>query len=713
MLQSTYNASSMLRSDYGPLERIGGTESNVFRGRGNDGRFVALRFISCDVAPVRSALINLVQTASLIRHPMLAAVGGCQSYSGGLCIVSEFVPGIPLDHWIAQHGLPSLRMTVDLVRRLCLGLHALHQRSLAHGVVHPGNIMVLSPDTRPGGRIVAKLLDVGVPAWLRTWPPSSASVRYLAPELVRVTSEEVAPASACADVFACGGLLHYLCTGEPPIPVPSSTQLIAAPQSTPLPRPSEINPEISPELEYVMLRALSLEPSQRLANTGDLAIALGHVEAQWDGADVERVMPSDAHRAHRHTTSPDALTPVVNPRGMRAANMNGSSSQPSVIGRVFPSALPRGVAQTSPPQPSPLPEPEIEPESRVASVVQSAAPRSQHVRARAAIATSGHYPKIDWPAKQRPSPYVVASIGLGAAAVFCLAYFASRPDETTAAAATVAHTPSRPGAIMPAAPVPQRVRIDNDRAELSNAGAPKVPAETQVAELSRDEREFVRTQRIRPRRAREADHTREDVTKPAEVEPSQPSAAPVLTLEPLDAARKPHDKPQQIEPPAPKQDAAPPPQHAALTAEAPAAPPPVAAVPAALEEHAPVEAVPAKVAAAAPREELAPQAKPARAARHMAIEDVSVRGSLSASVVRRAIERIRPQLQRCVREHTGEAAQREPVRVTATIDEIGRASEPSVSGAAPALRECVLSATSKLVADRPDTGTVKVSWTLQ
>jgi len=172
MLASRYNASSMLQSDYGLLEQVGSLDSPVFRGRGNDGGLVALRFWRGEDERIRSTLLDMVYASSLIRHPMLSAVGGCQSFGGSiLCVVSEFVPGVTLDRWLSDAGQPGLRIALDLVRRLCLGVNAIHLRGLTHSALHPGNLMVLHPETQPGGRIVAKLLDVGVPALLHGWPP--------------------------------------------------------------------------------------------------------------------------------------------------------------------------------------------------------------------------------------------------------------------------------------------------------------------------------------------------------------------------------------------------------------------------------------------------------------------------------------------------------------------------------------------------------------
>jgi hypothetical protein len=115
---------------------------------------------------------------------------------------------------------------------------------------------------------------------------------------------------------------------------------------------------------------------------------------------------------------------------------------------------------------------------------------------------------------------------------------------------------------------------------------------------------------------------------------------------------------------------------------------------------------------------LPPTAKPEtppHGPRPVEIGDIRVKGSMSPAAVRRAIERVKPLLHRCVQAF----GQKDPaltnqVELSATIDEIGRARAPSAWGTAPpALNECFVSASSKLVADSPDTGTVRVTWTVE
>jgi hypothetical protein len=96
------------------------------------------------------------------------------------------------------------------------------------------------------------------------------------------------------------------------------------------------------------------------------------------------------------------------------------------------------------------------------------------------------------------------------------------------------------------------------------------------------------------------------------------------------------------------------------------------------------------------------------------IEGIVVRGSLPTSLVKRALDRIRPQLNACYA-RAAQAAGRNgfgELDVETQIDERGRARNAHAHGAKlPQLDACVAEATSKLVSEKaPDTGTVSASW---
>lgn len=685
MLPSLYNATAMLRSDYGPLERLGGDGSSVYRGRGNDGTFVALRFLRTEDESVRDALNHTVLTASAIRHPMLAAVGGCQRFAGDtLCIVSEYVPGQPLDRWIQDHGLPPLRMTVDFVRRLCLGLHAAHQRELTHGALHPGNLMVLQPDTRPGGRIVAKLLDVGVPVWVRPWPPQLSAAQFLAPELLRKdTQAEVPgiPGDVSTDVYACGALLHYLCTGVPPLQSSSLPQLMAAANvARPIGRPSYVNPDIPSELEDVIMSALTVDPDERIPNCAELALGLGDIETLWSESGVRR---RDAARPKRFT-DPDAVTPIVNLRSMRHASASAGASTSTSQARIAlePPPLPRGVVQAHPPANQNAPE--------------AVVPRPQ-------TAPTGNYPKLDWP--RRPSKLALAFAAAGAAMVafaLQLTLFSDASEDPV--------VKQLPPLAIAQGSLETAVSASRDRPAKPEqvAAEPADLASTTGSNAKLQLPTFVPHEAPAPERAERARPSPARRVREGELKVDEAlSAAPEPTSEPKKVEARERG---EIEHPQPEAET---PGKRAL-----ATPPPFA-------QSAPhIEPVPVVARKPAPRAEVeisetlpptARSASPSRTPRSLEIGEIRVKGSMSPAVVRRAIERVKPLLNRCVQAFgQKDTALHNQVELSATIDEIGRARAPSAWGTAPpALNECLVSATGKLVADSPDTGTVRVTWTVE
>jgi hypothetical protein len=94
-------------------------------------------------------------------------------------------------------------------------------------------------------------------------------------------------------------------------------------------------------------------------------------------------------------------------------------------------------------------------------------------------------------------------------------------------------------------------------------------------------------------------------------------------------------------------------------------------------------------------------------------ENLEVRGPLSDANVRRATDRIRPQLTGCFAQHTPASVAESIARIELTLDENGRARDARVRGASRALEACLVQASRKIVSGAPDTGTVKVVWNLR
>jgi serine/threonine protein kinase len=282
------------REHFKLLRGMGRPENEVFEARARDRRTVVLRFWRPTIEHDAREVIDRVNRARRVWHPMLATVHGLQEFAdGNLCLVSEYVAGTTLDAAISLAGVPNVPLAIDFVRRLALGLSASHRRELFHSALHPGNIIVQSSETKLSGRIVAKLVDLAVTRTMRLAPRLDAA-HFSAPEALkselRQTTKPLA-ADARMNVYSCGCLLHYLCTGEPPFRGQSVEALSALHSSGARARPRRLNPDIPNNLARVIERALEINPKRRTPSAAELAAALSRVE--W---------------LQRNTSTPDAAT---------------------------------------------------------------------------------------------------------------------------------------------------------------------------------------------------------------------------------------------------------------------------------------------------------------------------------------------------------------------------------------------------------------------
>ena len=655
MLAITYNAGSMLQSDYGLLEQVGSLDSPVFRGRGNDGGQVALRFWRGEDERLRATLLDMAYAASQIRHPMLSAVGGCQSFGGSiLAVVSEFVPGVTLDRWLFDVGQPGLRIALDFVRRLCLGVHAIHQRGLTHSALHPANLMVLHPETQPGGRIVAKLLDVGVPALLHGWPPQPQAAAYLAPELLGGVLDPDSPGSAInprMNVYSCGCLLHYMCTGRAPFSGETLPQLMAASAAGLTERPSELNAAIPADLEDLMARTLAVDPEQRPASAAELAAAIGTIEARCKDSGVR-------------------------PR----------------VRQSTPPSQPEPARDSAPPARASFPELAALSSSGLRTSLERVHPRAE------AMLRSGSYAGVKVP-KARSGLWLGVLAGCLAGFGFWLVHGSGSSARQPVTRLETPHTvvsPVRtaappPPATPPEMPIvhiqPRRRAPEHSSTAASPEPAPDAPQNPALASLSPP------TAASEPAPPKEPEAKSEPTPPEPQASREQPTAKREAQQAQASAERKPHAVPA---PPA-QPTAASKPELKPVATPAPvqpaAPPPPVATKP-----------------APAPQPSAAGTPRPSE----VQVSAVDVRGSLTSSSVRRAIERVRPQLTQCYQRYSTPGRNIRPLQISAVVDEVGRLRNTNLTGGNYAeLNACLLKATSKMVvADAPDTGTVRATWTL-
>jgi WD40 repeat protein len=251
------------------------------------GRLVALKLISPERATdqrFRELFVRESLNASALEHPNVIPIYRAGEDEGRLYIAMRFVDGVSLHDLIVEHGALPAGRAARILSRVADALDAAHARGLVHRDVKPANILIADPD----GDEHVYLTDFGLStraARDATGGPAgwAGTLAYLAPEQVRGE-----PLDARTDVYALGCVLFHCLTGR--VPFPGGEEVVPfAHLNEPVPRVTELAPDVPPALDDVVARAMAKRPEERYASAGELAraalaarfdIALCHSPAQ-------------------------------------------------------------------------------------------------------------------------------------------------------------------------------------------------------------------------------------------------------------------------------------------------------------------------------------------------------------------------------------------------------------------------------------------------
>ncbi|MFJ8466473.1 Stk1 family PASTA domain-containing Ser/Thr kinase [Streptomyces swartbergensis] len=249
------------------------------------GRTVAVKTLRADLArdpSFQARFRREAQSAASLNHPAIVAVYDTgEDYIDGVSIpyiVMEYVDGSTLRELLhsGRKLLPerSMEMTIGILQ----GLEYAHRNGIVHRDIKPANVML----TRNGQ---VKVMDFGIARAMgdsgMTMTQTAAVIgtaQYLSPEQAK--GEQV---DARSDLYSTGCLLYELLTVRPPFvgdsPVAVAYQHVREePQA-----PSVFDPEITPEMDAIVLKALVKDPDYRYQSADEMR---ADIEACLDGQPV-------------------------------------------------------------------------------------------------------------------------------------------------------------------------------------------------------------------------------------------------------------------------------------------------------------------------------------------------------------------------------------------------------------------------------------------
>jgi eukaryotic-like serine/threonine-protein kinase len=302
------------------------------------GRTVAVKTLRADLArdpSFQARFRREAQSAASLNHPAIVAVYDTgEDYVDGVSIpyiVMEYVDGSTLRELLhsGRKLLPerTLEMTIGILQ----ALEYSHRNGIVHRDIKPANVML----TRTGQ---VKVMDFGIARAMgdsgMTMTQTAAVIgtaQYLSPEQAK--GEQV---DARSDLYSTGCLLYELLTVRPPFvgdsPVAVAYQHV---REEPQP-PSNFDPEITPEMDAIVLRALVKDPDYRYQSADEMR---ADIEACLDGQPVAATAamgavgyggyaPDDQPTTALRQADPGGQTSMLPPMNPDDGGYNGYDDRP-------------------------------------------------------------------------------------------------------------------------------------------------------------------------------------------------------------------------------------------------------------------------------------------------------------------------------------------------------------------------------------------------
>jgi beta-lactam-binding protein with PASTA domain len=265
---------SLFDGRYQILKRLGaGGMATVYLAEDQElGRQVAIKILNTKHSSDEQFVERFRREASSaagLNHPNIVAIYDRGEAEGTYYIAMEVIQGRSLKELLLTRGASPISVAIAYTRQILAALRFAHRHGIVHRDIKPHNIIVDDE-----GRV--KVTDFGIAHAGASQMTEVGSIigtaQYLSPEQARGT-----PVDARSDLYSVGVVLYELLTGDVPFSGDTPVEIAMRHLSTIPDPPSSRRPEVTPDLDAVVLRALAKDPDDRYQSADEMDADLARV----------------------------------------------------------------------------------------------------------------------------------------------------------------------------------------------------------------------------------------------------------------------------------------------------------------------------------------------------------------------------------------------------------------------------------------------------